>query len=196
MIFKRTFYRHFQMKLGLLLHLLIILQESYGTSKLYIYFNLESTNYINICFHRINLIIFFFKGCSKDSDCSDHRPHCIAGICSGNEILSKIQYVLTKYNNLKITFPKYKKKTVIYLDCSRHNIYKSGTLHKENVGVLTAIQCLDECIKDDECKYWDMYEKNCRLFSGQIGRLESGYGGALAGTKSCLLRENGPKGIN
>ena len=83
----------------------------------------------------------------------------------------------------------------LYLDCIRDNTYPFGTVHKEHVDVQTAIQCLDECNKDNKCKFWHMYNQNCKLFSGHRWGLQSGYGGALAGRKNCFLQEKSPKGI-
>ena len=81
-------------------------------------------------------------------------------------------------------------------DCIRESIYYLAPVHKENLEVKTAIECKNECDKDDRCYFWDMYKKNCRLLSdkGQGVTSDPPYLGALAGGKNCYLKENSPKG--
>ena len=52
-------------------------------------------------------------------------------------------------------------------DCIRESIYYLAPVHKENLEVKTAIECKNECEKDDHCNFWNMYNKNCRLLSNE-----------------------------
>ena len=78
--------------------------------------------------------------------------------------------------------------------CIRNSIYHLAPVHRKNLEVKTAIECKNECDKDDHCNFWDMYKKNCRLLSDIGQGVNSGYHGALAGKKNCYLKENSPKG--
>ena len=79
-------------------------------------------------------------------------------------------------------------------DCIRNSIYSQATVISSNVQVKTAIECKNECEKEANCNFWDMYNKNCRLLSDKGNGVNSRYPGALAGTKTCYLKENSPKG--
>ena len=81
-------------------------------------------------------------------------------------------------------------------DCIRNSIYRLAPVHRKNLEVKTAIECKNECEKDDRCYFWDMYKKNCRLLSDKGRGVTSSppYHGALAGRKNCHLKENSPKG--
>ena len=88
-----------------------------------------------------------------------------------------------------------RKNIYCFTACLKDSVYK-GTLIEENVQALTAIDCLKQCNRHKDCKFWDMHNGNCKLHSdeGYLGAIP-GYQGALGGPKDCSLLQHDPNGI-
>ena len=68
--------------------------------------------------------------------------------------------------------------------------YITGNVIEDNVVAETYQECLNKCRVDEDCRFWDFHNRNCRLLSNEGNGPVSGYDGAVAGKKNCI---EGPK---
>ena len=64
--------------------------------------------------------------------------------------------------------------------------YITGNVIEDNVVAETYQECLKKCKEDDDCRFWDFHNGNCRLLSNEGNGPISGYDGSVAGKKNCM----------
>ena len=71
--------------------------------------------------------------------------------------------------------------------------YVSGTVLHENAGAQNEQECLSKCNSDENCKFWDFHETQCRLLGDEGNGPKLGYDGAVGGKKNCEIIKSGPQ---
>ena len=78
------------------------------------------------------------------------------------------------------------------LACLESGKYVTGSLLNEKFSTENDKECWNKCNLDEECRFWDYQNGNCRLLLNEGDGPVAGYDGAMSGKKSCLRIKPGP----
>lgn len=78
------------------------------------------------------------------------------------------------------------------LACLESWKYVTGSLLNEKFSTENDKECWNKCNLDEECRFWDYQNGNCRLLLNEGDGPVAGYDGAMSGKKSCLRIKPGP----
>ena len=70
--------------------------------------------------------------------------------------------------------------------------YVTGSLLNEKFSTENDKECWNKCNLDEECRFWDYQNGNCRLLLNEGDGPVAGCDGAMSGKKSCLRIKPGP----